>query len=122
MLSVKTLTLAILGASIALVNAAPGVDRTETVRKSSIKLCGDKNYGNCEEIEFTIKACTPVGQLNDKVSSLDTRNKYCKFWVDTGCRDGHGHFAYNGLLPDIRHNKDGQINNKNDDISSFICW
>ncbi|TKX26727.1 hypothetical protein C1H76_0881 [Elsinoe australis] len=93
-----------------------------TATRANLQLCGDRNFGKCEDIDFIVGDCVFAGQLNDKVSSLDTKGRFCKFYVDTGCRDGNGHIDYNGKLSDIRGDYRSVISTKNDDISSFRCY
>ncbi|KAL5317263.1 hypothetical protein ACEPPN_014358 [Leptodophora sp. 'Broadleaf-Isolate-01'] len=88
----------------------------------SVKICSNAGLDDCDEISFTYGNCVGnVGRLNDKVSSLNANGYKCRFYTDTGCRNGAGNIATDGEINDIRGSSNPAISTQNDDISSFIC-
>ncbi|KAI9050121.1 hypothetical protein LZ554_006262 [Drepanopeziza brunnea f. sp. 'monogermtubi'] len=104
---------AALAASV--VTAAPGVQAT-----AAIKLCDHFNWVACRELPYTPKNCAEVpDDFNDVISSLDTYNRKCTFFVDRYCKPEAGSFPYQGSVQNIRDYPNlGHFENA---ISSFNC-
>ncbi|EKD13576.1 uncharacterized protein L3040_007219 [Drepanopeziza brunnea f. sp. 'multigermtubi'] len=108
---------AALAASVVTAAPAPGKVIQPT---STIKLCNDFNWNQCREMQYTPQVCTEIpNDFHDVVSSLNTYNKQCTFFVDRYCPRQSGSFYWNGVVQNIRDHPDlGNYENK---ISSFKC-
>ncbi|KAK1480773.1 hypothetical protein CTAM01_14232 [Colletotrichum tamarilloi] len=114
---------AVLFASVA-VFAAPVETSNKEVEErqinQSVTLCSDKGMADCDTVNFNFGFCvSPIGRLNDKVSSLNANGYNCIFYNDTGCRNGGGQIATTGEVTDIRSHP--SFSTMNDDVSSFLC-
>ncbi|KAI3542587.1 hypothetical protein CPAR01_11968 [Colletotrichum paranaense] len=114
---------AVLFASVA-VFAAPVETSNKEVEgrqiNQSVTLCSDKGMADCDTVNFNFGFCvSPIGRLNDKVSSLNANGYNCIFYNDTGCRNGGGQIATTGEVTDIRSHP--SFSTMNDDVSSFLC-
>ncbi|EXF81168.1 hypothetical protein CaCOL14_010886 [Colletotrichum acutatum] len=115
--------IAVLFASVA-VFAAPVETSNKEVEgrqiNQSVTLCSDKGMADCDTVNFNFGFCvSPIGRLNDKVSSLNANGYNCIFYNDTGCRNGGGQIATTGEVTDIRSHP--SFSTMNDDVSSFLC-
>ncbi|KAK1478899.1 hypothetical protein CCUS01_16430 [Colletotrichum cuscutae] len=82
---------AVLFASVA-VFAAPVETSNKKVEgrqiNQSVTLCSDKGMADCDTVNFNFGFCvSPIGRLNDKVSSLNANGYNCIFYK---CRNGSG--------------------------------
>ncbi|KAF6818672.1 hypothetical protein CPLU01_13249 [Colletotrichum plurivorum] len=118
----KTIIAIVLASTVALaapVESAPKAIEDRQINQS-VTLCSDKGMADCDTVNFNFGFCvSPIGRLNDKVSSLNANGFNCIFYNDTGCRNGGGQIATNGEVTDIRSHP--QFSTQNDDVSSFLC-
>ncbi|CAG5153592.1 uncharacterized protein ALTATR162_LOCUS3244 [Alternaria atra] len=110
----KTVTLALLASSAfaATIQQRQGLN-------PSVQLCSNKDFNDCDTVNFHYGICQSAGRLNDKVSSLKANGHNCIFYNDTGCRNGGGQIATTGDVANIR--SDSSHSTMNDDVSSFLC-
>ncbi|KAJ0330955.1 hypothetical protein COL922a_012206 [Colletotrichum nupharicola] len=118
----KTIIAVLLASSA--VFAAPVETSTKEVEErqinQSVTLCSEKGMADCDTVNFNFGFCvSPIGRLNDRVSSLDAHGYNCIFYNDTGCRTGGGQIATTGKVDDIRSHP--SFSTMNDDVSSFLC-
>ncbi|KAK1655051.1 hypothetical protein BDP81DRAFT_417189 [Colletotrichum phormii] len=115
--------ISLLFASVA-VFAAPVETSSKEVEgrqiNQSVTLCSDKGMADCDTVNFNFGFCvSPIGRLNDKLSSLNANGYNCIFYNDAGCRNGGGQIATTGEVTDIRSHP--SFSTMNDDVSSFLC-
>ncbi|KAF4785843.1 hypothetical protein HER10_EVM0010532 [Colletotrichum scovillei] len=114
---------AVLFASVAVLAAPVETSNKEVEGRQinqSVTLCSDKGMADCDTVNFNFGFCvSPIGRLNDKVSSLNANGYNCIFYNDTGCRNGGGQIATTGEVTDIRSHP--SFSTMNDDVSSFLC-
>ncbi|KAL1801762.1 hypothetical protein ACET3X_002104 [Alternaria dauci] len=114
----KTITLALFASSAVFAASIPKQIEERQVNPS-VQICSNKDYHDCDTINFHFGVCQNVGRLNDKVSSLKANGHNCVFYNDTGCRTGGGQIATKGDVANIR--TDSSFSTMNDDVSSFEC-
>ncbi|KAH6867988.1 hypothetical protein BKA58DRAFT_469879 [Alternaria rosae] len=110
----KTITLALFASSAAF---AASIQQRQL--NPSVQLCSNKDFNDCDNVNFHFGICEAAARLNDKVSSLKANGHNCIFYNDTGCRNGNGQIATTGDVANIR--SDGSFSTTHDDVSSFLC-
>ncbi|KAJ5052021.1 uncharacterized protein L3040_001781 [Drepanopeziza brunnea f. sp. 'multigermtubi'] len=103
--------------SVSVVTAAPA-DLSARQDNRQISLCIDPNRSDCWDFTWTAGRCSDLSSnLDDKITSIDTRDVSCQFYRDHGCSGPY--FTYDGIVSDIL--KLPQIAYLNDAVSSWVC-